>query len=228
MCTSRQVAAAVCVAGLKQAGNQLLANSLPLTQVGGCKAAIWPTLGITELSTAERSWPGGPGFPRVWRIMLGQKKARSSQAVCSDKKLARSRFKCWTPAFILLDPYLQLITVHCTRGFQALAFVGDRRLDESLDTLSTAEKHTISNCPPASNVYEEYGHSKKGLSMWRTTILAAPCKLEQWSLPTDGRGNHSEISGSIFWKALSQLQISNSIVLEKLIIRTIPPPIDFN
>ncbi|XP_042713783.1 uncharacterized protein LOC103307538 isoform X4 [Chrysemys picta bellii] len=147
----------------------------------------------------------------------------------TDKKLARSRFKCWTPAFILLDPYLQLITVHCTRaGFQALAFVGDRRLDESLDTLSTAEKHTISNCPPASNVYEEYGHSKKGLSMWRTTILAAPCKLEQWSLPTDGRGNHSEISGSIFWKALSQLQISNSIVLEKLIIRTIPPPIDFN
>ncbi|XP_042713787.1 uncharacterized protein LOC103307538 isoform X6 [Chrysemys picta bellii] len=146
-----------------------------------------------------------------------------------NKKLARSRFKCWTPAFILLDPYLQLITVHCTRaGFQALAFVGDRRLDESLDTLSTAEKHTISNCPPASNVYEEYGHSKKGLSMWRTTILAAPCKLEQWSLPTDGRGNHSEISGSIFWKALSQLQISNSIVLEKLIIRTIPPPIDFN
>nr|XP_048679511.1 uncharacterized protein LOC125623739 [Caretta caretta] len=157
----------------------------------------------------------------------------------TDKKLARSRFKCWTPAFILLDPYLQLITVHCTRdvdqnrntlsksptnsgsksefglgqypgpghercqastahtkangikskagkawgkysllpmaGFQVLALVGDRSLDYSLERPSTAEKHTIINCPPASNVYEEYDHIKVyqkwvwRIPVWRRT-----------------------------------------------------------
>ncbi|CAM5164784.1 unnamed protein product [Eretmochelys imbricata] len=45
-------------------------------------------------------------------------------------------------------------------GFQVLALVGDRSLDYSLEQPSTAEKHTIINCPPASNVYEEYDHIK--------------------------------------------------------------------